>query len=174
MMENQNPMRDIFIDKVVLNIGIGPNEDMYQNARTLLEKLTGKNPIKTFSKRRKPELKLRKGQVIGAMITLRNKDAIEMLKRSLEANDNSIKPSSIANNTLSFGVTEYIYFSGVKYDPKIGMLGLNVNASFVRKGKRVEKRKKSRSRTSRKHSMISNQEIAEYMKKNFNVSFIEI
>ena len=166
-MPEDNVMRGIFIDKVVLNIGIGANEEMFNNAKALLEKLTNRQPIKTVSKRRVPELKLRKGQVIGAMVTLRNSEAQEILKRAIEANDGLLKSSSIANNSLSFGVKEYIYFSGVKYDPKIGMLGLNVNASFTRKGRRIEIRKRKRSRAGTKHRRIADDDIAKYLESKF-------
>ena len=62
---------------------------------------------------------------------------------------------------------EYIYFSGVKYDPKIGMLGLNVNASFTRKGRRIETRKRKRSRAGSKHKRISNDDIATYLESHY-------
>ncbi len=166
-MAATNPMQSIFIDKVVLNIGIGSNEDNFQNAKLLLEKLTSRKPIQSVSKKRLPEFKIRKGQVIGAMVTLRNKEALDILKRSIDANDGLLKYSSISNNTLSFGVKEYIYFSGVKYDPKIGMLGLNINASFTRKGRRVEKRRRKETKVGAKHKKISNDEIAAYVEKTF-------
>ena len=38
-------MESIYIDKVVLNIGIGSNEDLFQNAKMLLEKLSGGKPV---------------------------------------------------------------------------------------------------------------------------------
>ncbi len=167
MMADSNAMRSISIDKVVLNMGIGSNEEMFQNAKLLLEKLTESKPVPTHSKRRRPELKLRKGQVIGAMITLRNEAAAKMLKRAVDANDGIVKKESISNNSLSFGVKEYIYFQGVKYDPKIGMLGLNVNVSFTRPGRRIELRRRSRSAIGSKHKSIGNDEIAAYMEKNF-------
>ncbi|MDE1768060.1 MAG: 50S ribosomal protein L5 [Candidatus Micrarchaeota archaeon] len=169
-MAEVNPMQNIFIDKVVLNIGIGANEDLFQNAKLLLEKLTGHTPIPAVSKKRLPEFKIRKGQIIGAMVTLRNKEAEEMLKKAIDANDNVLKPSSISNNSLSFGVKEYIYFSGVKYDPKIGMLGLNVNASFTRKGRRVEQRRRRAAKSGLKHKRIDNNEIASYLEKKFGAN----
>ncbi len=162
-----NPMQNIFIDKVVLNIGIGSNEDMYQNAKLLLEKLTNRKPIQSVSKKRLPEFKIRRGQVIGAMVTLRNKEALDILKRSIDANDGLLKYSSISNNSLSFGVKEYIYYQGVKYDPKIGMLGLNINASFTRKGRRVEMRRRKETKVGDKHKRITNDEIASYLEKSF-------
>ena len=141
-MAELNPMKNILIDKVVLNIGIGSNEDDVPECKAcFLRSLQTASQYKSVSKKRLPEFKIRKGQIIGAMVTLRNKEALDMLKRAIDANDGIIKDSSISNNSLSFGVKEYIYFSGVKYDPKIGMLGLNVNASFTRKGRRVETEK---------------------------------
>ncbi len=172
-MAELNPMQQIFIDKVVLNIGIGSNENLYQNAKLLLEKLTNHQPVQTLSKRRVPELKIRRGQVIGAMVTLRNEEAQEMLRRAIEADDDIIKSSSISNNSLSFGVKEYIYFSGVKYDPKIGMLGLNVNASFTRKGRRIETRKRKQSKSGLKHKKILNEEIAKYLESKYSAKIGE-
>ncbi len=172
-MAESNPMQQIFIDKVVLNIGIGSNENLYQNAKMLLEKLTSHQPVQTLSKRRVPELKIRRGQVIGAMVTLRNEEAYEMLRRAIEANDDMLKNSSISNNSLSFGVKEYIYFSGVKYDPKIGMLGLNVNASFTRKGRRIETRKRKQSKSGLKHKRIPDAEIAKYLESKYNAKIVE-
>lgn len=166
----ENPMQGIYLDKVVVNIGIGDNENLFQNAKLLLEKLTGHKPIAARSRTRQPELRLRRGQIIGAFVTLRNEDAKGMLKRALDANDSIISERGIAGNSFSFGVKEYIYFPGVKYDPKIGMLGLNVNASFRRKGKRVETRKRRRSKVAVAHREIQGATILDYLKQNFKVS----
>ena len=163
-------MRDIFISKVIVNIGIGSNEQLLPNVKALLKKLTGREGTATHSKKRDPSLKVRKGQIIGAMVTLRKTEALDVLKRTLDANESKIKPSAIANNSLNFGIKEYIDISGMKYDPKIGMFGMNVNASFARKGARVELRKRKRTKADVRHKRITNSEIAEYMKKNFNVS----
>jgi large subunit ribosomal protein L5 len=156
---------DIYLEKVTINIGIGQNENLLENAKALITKLTGHNPTATYSKKRDPTLKLRKGQVIGTMATIRGEEAGEFLKKALDANGNVIGKNSIANNSLNFGVKEYIYFSGVKYDPKIGILGMNVNSTFTRKGKRVETRRRSRSSMGKKHAVISREEILEYLKK---------
>ncbi len=166
-MEKENPMRDIYLEKVVINIGIGDNDNMFQNARMLLEKITGKKPIATVSKRRRPELGIRKGQTIGAMVTLRNNDAREMLKKAIEAKESVLKESCISNNSLSFGIEEYIYLQGVKYDPAIGMLGMNVNAAFARKGRRVELKRIRSSKVAKSHQRISKEEIIAFVESNF-------
>ena len=172
-MADSNSMRDIYLDKLIVNIGIGQNENLFPNAKALLEKLTGHKAIATVSKKREPELKLRKGQIIGSMVTLRKDDAASMLKMAIDANSNTLKKSAISNNSLNFGIKEYIYMSGVKYDPKIGMFGMNINASFMRKGKRVEKRRIKNSRANPKHSRIAREEIIEYLKNNYKATVSE-
>ncbi len=173
MAENTNPMRDVRLEKLVVNIGIGDKEDMFVNAKSLLEKLTGRSAVATKAKRREPELKIRKGQVIGAMVTLRGTEAQTLLKRALEANNNVVTESAMANNSLNFGVSEYIYFSGVKYDPKIGMLGMNINAAFGRKGKRVELRKRKAGRVAVEHRNIAPEELQQYIESKFGAKVVK-
>ncbi len=73
MAEVKNPMQDIVLEKLVINIGIGGNEQMLQNAKGLIKKLTGKDAVATVAKKRDPTLGLREGQVIGAMVTLKER-----------------------------------------------------------------------------------------------------
>lgn len=162
-----NPMREIKLEKLVINIGIGSNDQLITNAKLLIEKLTGRNAVQTTAKKRDPSLGIKRGQVIGAMVTIRKAPAAEMLKRALEANNNTIKERSINDNSLSFGIKEYIDFSGVKYDPKIGMLGMNINVNFARVGKRVESRKRLRSTEDSDHKQVKKEEIINYITKHF-------
>ncbi len=168
-----NTMSEIRLDKVVINIGIGMNENAIENAKLLIKKLTNHDAGTTLSKRRDPELKLRKGQKIGAVATLRGPVALDLLKRTLDANNNTINSSSIARNSLNFGVKEYIYLSGVKYDPKIGILGMNINAAFSRGGKRVELRRRKPGVIKKSHREIGRDELLEYLKKELNVKLTE-
>ncbi len=168
-----NSMSDIRLEKVVINIGIGMNEDMLENAKLLIKKLTNHDAGATLSKRRDPELKLRKGQKIGAVATLRGPGALELLKKTLDANNNIIGRSSIARNSLNFGVKEYIYLSGVKYDPKIGILGMNINAAFSRKGRRVEQRRRKPGSIKKSHKEIKSEELLAYLMKELNVKISE-
>lgn len=167
-----NPMLDIKINKVVINIGTGNDEKIQVNAKRLLKLLTGKEGADSLSKKRTPAFKITKGQKIGAFVTLRGEEAKKILTRLFEATDNKIKLDSITNNSASFGIREYIDISGVKYDPKIGMMGLNVNISFMRKGLRVTLRKRQKSTVPIHHRIIPSEAVAEYLKKEFNVSAV--
>ncbi len=168
-----NPMREISISKLVINIGTGSDEQVQGNAKRLIETITGRKPADGRSKVRNPSFRIAKGQKIAAFVTIRGDEARKLAKRLFEAVDNKVSESAITDNSLSFGIPEYIDISGVKYDPKIGMLGMNVNISFSRKGLRVAMRKSRHSRIPRTHRVIGKEEIREYVKGEFGVSPIE-
>ncbi|MEM3212091.1 MAG: hypothetical protein QW091_01340 [Candidatus Micrarchaeaceae archaeon] len=171
--KSDGSMRGIFLEKVTLSTGIGSNEDKYEGAKEILKRLSGGTPAPAKAKVRKPEFNIKKGQTIGAFVTLRGAKAEELLKRALDAKDNKLKKNSIAGNSLNFGVEEYIYFNGIKYDPKIGMLGLNINATFMRKGMRVERRRRLQSKARRSHKQISAEELAAYVENKYKIKFVE-
>jgi large subunit ribosomal protein L5 len=162
-----NPMRDIVISKLVINIGTGSDDNVQQNAKRLLNLLTGKRAADEISRKRNPAFKITKGQKIGAFVTLRGNAAREVLKRLLEVHDNMLAARSVTDNSISFGIKEYIDISGLKYDPKIGMLGMNVNLSFKRRGLRVALRKRQRAEVPSRHRRIGSGEIMEYMAREF-------
>jgi large subunit ribosomal protein L5 len=169
-MAETNPMRAIAINKVVLNIGTGHDDNQQASAKRLLNLISGRNAADEISKRRNPAFKITKGQKIGAFVTLRGKLGRDVLTRLLEAVDNKVKPTAITKNSMSFGIREYIDISGLKYDPKIGMMGMNVNVSFRRKGMRVTLRKRQKGEVPPSHRDIPAEEITEYMTREFKIS----
>ncbi|ASI13413.1 50S ribosomal protein L5p [Candidatus Mancarchaeum acidiphilum] len=172
-MSDKNSMKDIEIDKVVINIGSGSDSKLQDNAKRLLEKITHMKPADSLSKRRNPTFKISKGTKIGAFVTLRGKNASTLLPKLFEAADNKLKPKAITTNTINFGIREYIDINGIKYDPSIGMLGMNVNVALKRPGFRVADKKIKRGKIREHHKKISNEEITEFVKNKFKVSIGE-
>ena len=78
--KKQNPMLDVVVDKVTLNIGAGQAGVELENARTLLERLSGKTAVETRARVRNPVFHIKKGDPIGAKTTLRGIEAIEFVK----------------------------------------------------------------------------------------------
>ncbi|MGC8648808.1 MAG: 50S ribosomal protein L5 [Candidatus Micrarchaeia archaeon] len=169
---NENVMRDINIEKITINMGTGSDENANTNAKKLITLITNRTPVSTVSKKRNPSFKISKGQKIGAMITIRGNDTVPLVTKLLDAVDNKLKESAIRDNMVSFGIKEYIDISKVKYDPKIGMMGLNVNITFKRKGNRVELRKRKKGIIPNRHKIINREEIIKYLKDKFNVEII--
>ena len=164
-----NNMREIRIEKVTLNIGVGEAGDKLENAYKLMQRITGKKPVKTFAKRRVPNWNIRPGLPIGIKVTLRGKDAEEMLKKLFKAVDDKVKSTQFdENGNLSFGVKEYIHIPGVKYDPKIGIYGLDVCVTLERPGYRIKRRKHLKRKVGKKH-MINKEDAIKYFEDKFGV-----
>jgi large subunit ribosomal protein L5 len=82
----KNPMAVPHINKIVVNMGVG---EATQNAKILdpavneLGQITGHKPITTKAKKSIAAFKVREGQAIGAMVTLRGDRMWEFLDRLL-------------------------------------------------------------------------------------------
>lgn len=164
-----NPMREIKIEKVILNIGAGKDQAKLDKAISLLKNISGRDPVKTFTNKRIQEWGLRPGLPIGCKLTLRKEEAKKLLMRLLDAKDNSLTlPQFDDNGNISFGIAEYIDIPEVRYDPKIGIMGLQVCITLERPGFRIKRRILKRVKISSKHK-ISRNDAIEFMKRNFNV-----
>ena len=166
-------MRDIRIEKVTLNVGAGKDQNKLDKGITLLKSITQIDPVKTFTNKRIPTWGLRPGLPIGCKLTLRRKKAEEILLRLLDAKENKLNPHQIdKQGNISFGIHEYIDIPGVKYDPKIGIMGLEVCVTLSRAGFRIKKRRIMRRKIPEKHK-VTKEEVIEYMKKKFNIEVEE-
>jgi large subunit ribosomal protein L5 len=162
-------MRAIRLDKLVVNIGTGDDQQKLTNAKKLLELITERKPADEISRKRIPGFKIAKGQKIGTFVTVRGASAKKLAAKLLDAVNNTLSAKAVTSNSVSFGIHEYIDISGVKYDPKIGMLGMNVNLSFKRPGIRVEQRKRHEGKIPKYHKVIDVDELRDYLKKEFEV-----
>ncbi len=168
-----NPMKEIRVEKITLNIGCGTDQNKLDKALLLLKTITNAKPVKTFAKKRIPEFGLRPGLPIGAKVTLRKDKAEKLLVALLEAKDKILKSNSFDDNgNVSFGIEEYIDIHGVKYNPEIGIMGLEVCITLERRGFRIRKRKKMKRKISKSHK-ITKEEAIEFMKKKFSVKVEE-
>ncbi len=168
-MKNGNPMRDVVLEKVTANIGVGASGQPLENAKVLLERLTSRKPAQTIARLRNPVFKVRKGDAIGAKVTLRGKAAADFLKRALDAVDSKVSERSFdRRGNFSFGIREYIDFPGIKYDPKLGIIGFDVCVTLARRGFRVARRKRMRSRVGKSH-LLSKEEGLSYAREKLGV-----
>ncbi len=164
-----NSMKSIRIEKVTLNIGAGKDQSRLEKGFALLSTISSSTPIKTITSKRIQEWGLRPGLPIGCKVTLRKDKAIKIIPRLLDAVENRLTERQFDNNgNLAFGIHEYIGIQGVKYDPKIGIMGLEVCVTLERPGYRIKRRKILARKIPAKHR-ISKQESMEFMKTKFNV-----
>src|SRR3990167_9160323 len=134
---NQN--RNIKIEKITLNIGAGKEQGVLEKGMKLLEYITGILPVKTVTQKRIPTWGLRPGLPIGCKITLRKAKAKDVLSRLLHAVDNELAERNFdKEGNIAFGVPECIDIPGIKYNPEIGIMGLECCVTLQRAGFRIK------------------------------------
>lgn len=165
-IKKENTMRNVEIEKVVLNCGgIG---EKFEKSVKLLGLITGRKVKEIASKKRIPAFGLRPGLKTGCIVTLRGKDKDALLNKLLEAVDKKIKSSQIKENSFSFGIKEYLEIPGIEYQRDIGILGLDVTVVFKRKGKRVMLRKIKRGKIGKKQH-VTKEEIINFLRNKFEI-----
>jgi len=168
MVEKSNPMQEIKIEKVVLNIG--GTADYLEKGIKLLKLLTGKKPAKMRSKKRIPTWSVRPGLEVGAVVTLR-KGFEDLLKKLLVTVDNNLRKKQVSENNFSFGIKEYIEIPGVEYQRDIGIMGFDATIVFKRTGKRVRLKKAKKGKIPARQK-ISKEEIIKFMEGKFKTNFV--
>jgi large subunit ribosomal protein L5 len=105
------------------------------------------------------------------MVTLRRDKAAEFLGRAIAAKGNTIKASSFDNfGNLSIGIHEHIDIPGTKYDPEIGIFGMDVCLALARPGYRVS-RKRNKSNIGKSHR-ITREDAISFLKQSFGVEIV--
>lgn len=168
----ENPMKAIRLEKLTLNLGVGEAGPGIEKAKALLEKMSQKTVVVTHTHKR-TTFGGAKGRPIGVKVTMRGDAAMELLKRLLDAADNRLRPSQFdRNGNFSFGIAEYINIPGLKYDPDIGILGMDVCVTLMRPGFRVS-RKRIRPRRVGKPHRITPEESQAWVKRHFKSEITE-
>ena len=166
-------MKRPYLEKLVLNIGVGIGGEELEKAVSVLETITGQKAIKTLSKTNVKEFNLRKGRPIGTKITIRGQNAEKLLKRLLIVNNNKILRRSFDNyGNFGFGITEHISIPGIEYDNTIGIWGLDCVGRVIRPGMRVKFRRKARTRVP-KHHYVSREETQYFLIQKFGVDIVK-
>jgi len=168
-----NPMEEVLIAKATINIGVGESGERLSRAMTLLTDLTGQEPVKTFSKVTNPEFGIRKKQPIACKVTLRGEKADKAIKMVLDGIDNRLREKQFDyQGNVSFGIAEHIDIPGIRYDPDIGIFGMNVSVTFEKPGYRIKRRKIQKKKIPSRH-MVKKEETMKYMEENFKVEIGE-
>lgn len=168
-----NPMQQPRIEKLTLNIGAGKDQNRLEKGVVVLKMITGINPMKTITQKRIPTWGLRPGLPIGCKLTLRKSKAAEILTRLLAAKEQRLRDSQFDDSgNISFGIHEYIDIPGITYDPKIGVLGLQVCVTLEKPGYRIKRRKIEQKTVPKKHT-VSKAEAMAFMQKTFGITIGE-
>jgi large subunit ribosomal protein L5 len=164
-----NPMEQVKIAKATINIGVGEGGEKLVRAEKLISSITNQKPVRTHSKVTNPEFGIRKGQPIACKVTLRDEKADEAIELILNGIGNKLSSNQFDNQgNVSFGIEEHIDIPGMRYDPDIGIFGMNVSITFQKPGYRIKRRKIQRKKIPQKHQVTAT-ETREFMQEKFKV-----
>ena len=166
------PMLRPRIEKVVVNLNVGKSGEPLEKASKVLRELTDQTPIKTKAKKTIRDFGIRQNEPIAAVVTLRKEKAVDFLKRVLPVIENKISRSSFdKQGNFAFGLKEHIEIAGVKYDPDIGIFGMDICVSMGRPGYRVKNRRKEKAPIGSKH-VLTPEESVIFAKQTLGVEIV--
>jgi large subunit ribosomal protein L5 len=160
------------IEKVTINIGVGEAGERLKKAETVLQSITGHKPIETLSNTTNKDWAIRKQMPIGCKVTLRGKDAHNFLKDALNTRENKMADYSFdEQGNLSFGIPDHTLFKSQKYDPNIGIFGMDISITMEKPGYRIKRRRIARRKIPHRYR-VQKEETVKFFTDTFNVEVI--
>ncbi|KNZ55439.1 60S ribosomal protein L11 [Puccinia sorghi] len=146
-----NPMRELRIEKLVL------------------EQLTGQTPVTSKARYTVRHFGIRRNEKIACHVTIRGPKAEEILERGLKVKEYELRKRNFSETgNFGFGITEHIDL-GIKYDPGIGIFGMDFFVVMGRPGFRVARRKHATNRVGYKHR-VKKEETMTWFRSRFDAS----
>jgi large subunit ribosomal protein L5 len=132
----KNPMQAPRLEKIVVNMGLGEainNGKIIDASVEQLGQITGQKPVVTKARKSIANFKLRQGQSIGAMVTLRGDRMYEFFDRLVSValprvrDFKGVSPKAFdGKGNYTLGVREQVIFPEINYDKVEKIKGLNI------------------------------------------------
>merc|ERR1719486_1670038 len=142
---NDNTMRRVICDKLIINIAVGEAGDRLTKAVRVLNQLSDQT---------------------------RGEKAMDLIERGLKITDYEISQRHFSETgNFGFGVNEHIDL-GLKYDPNTGIYGMDFYIVLCRAGFRVSRKKRKRGRVGLNHK-ITKAEAIEWVRTKFQAEILK-
>jgi large subunit ribosomal protein L5 len=165
-------MRELKVAKVTVNIGVGQAGDRLEKAEKVLAGLTGRKPMRTTARGSHRDWQVREGQPIGVKVTLRGEAAVDFAKRALWTRNFRVADWSFdREGNLNFGIPDHTAFEGQKYNPEIGVFGMDIAVTVERPGFRV-KHRRVRARRLPAHHRVDRGESKAFLKSLLGLEIV--
>lgn len=167
-----NVMRTPVVEKVIIHMGVGESGQHLVNAEEILRTITGQGVVRCFAKRTLPAFSIKKSEPIGCKVTLRGQRAQQFLETALGIVDKTLVRSQFDSlGNVSFGIEEHTDFPGMRYDPNIGVFGMDITVVIKRPGERICKRRIATRKIPNNHRVTVEDAVA-FLNESYGVEVV--
>merc|ERR1711912_58239 len=164
---DDNVMRKVKIDKLVINIAVGESGDRLTKAVRVLQRLSDQTPVENTARYTVRTFGIRRNEKIACHVTVRGQKAMDLIERGLKITDYEISAKHFSENgNFGFGVNEHIDL-GLKYDPATGIYGMDFYVVLKRAAFRIAKKKYKRGRVGN-FQVVNKEDAMEWVRQTFN------
>merc|ERR1711908_262416 len=164
---DDNVMRKVLIDKLIINIAVGESGDRLTKAVRVLQQLRDQTPVENTARYTVRTFGIRRNEKIACHVTMRGDKARDMIERGLKITDYEISAKHFSSSgNFGYGVNEHIDL-GLKYDPQTGIYGMDFYVVLKRAGYNVAKKKAKRGRIAPSHK-VAKEDAMEFVRQEFN------
>merc|ERR1711981_994728 len=144
-----NKMREIKIEKLIINLCNGESGDKLTKAAKVLKDLTQQKPVESKARYTIRTFSIKRNEKIAVHVTVRGDQAEKLLHNALKVKEHELKKENFSDEgNFGFGIEEHIDL-GIKYDTSTGIFGMDFYIILGRAGYRVSKKKHCRGRIGR-------------------------
>jgi large subunit ribosomal protein L11e len=130
-----------------------------------LEQLTGQTPVYSKARFTVRSFGIRRNEKIAVHCTVRGPKAEEILERGLKVKEYELRKDNFSDTgNFGFGIQEHIDL-GLKYDPSVGIYGLDFYVVLGRAGYSVSERRRCKNKLGFKHKVTRDESMMWFQKK---------